>query len=88
MVALLLIVLVGSVLVGWLLPILFKSERPYGLAGDILVPAIVGVAYAFIVYRFLVPLVGLSGWFAFIGSALESIAIAAISLWIMRKIKK
>ncbi|NCF66380.1 MAG: hypothetical protein JSV68_14750 [Anaerolineaceae bacterium] len=88
MFALILIVLVGSVLVGWLLPLVFKSERPYGLAGDILVPPIVGVLYAFVVYRYLVPMVGLTGWFAFVGSALESIAVAAVTLWIMRKIKK
>ncbi len=88
MVALILIVLVGSVLVGWLLPLVFKSERPYGLAGDIVVPTLVGVTWAVIVYQFLAPMVGLSGWLAFIGSALESISFAAIVLWVMRKIKK
>lgn len=88
MVALILIVLVGSVLVGWLLPLVFKSERPYGLAGDIVVPTLVGVTWAVIVYQFLAPMVGLSGWLAFIGSALESISFAAIVLWVMRKIKR
>jgi len=88
MFALILIVLVGSVLVGWLLPLVFKSERPYGLAGDIVVPTIVGVAWAVIVYQYLAPMVGLSGPLAFFGSALESISFAAIVLWVMRKIKK
>lgn len=88
MVALILIALVGSVLVGWLLPLVFKSERPYGLAGDIVVPTLVGVTWVVIVYQFLAPMVGLSGWLAFIGSALESISFAAIVLWVMRKIKK
>jgi uncharacterized membrane protein YeaQ/YmgE (transglycosylase-associated protein family) len=88
MVALILIVLVGSVLVGWLLPLVFKSERPYGLAGDIVVPTLVGATWAVIVYQFLAPMVGLSGWLAFIGSALESISFAAIVLWVMRKIKR
>jgi uncharacterized membrane protein YeaQ/YmgE (transglycosylase-associated protein family) len=88
MVALILIVLVGSVLVGWLLPLVFKSERPYGLAGDIVVPTLVGVTWAVIVYQFLAPMVGLGGWLAFIGSALESISFAAIVLWVMRKIKR
>ena len=87
MVALMLIVLVGSVLVGWLVPLAFKSERPYGLAGDIIIPTIVGVLYAFIIYQYIVPMVGLTGWLAFIGTAGESIAMAALTLWILRKIK-
>ncbi|HBH35167.1 MAG TPA: hypothetical protein DDW45_01795 [Gammaproteobacteria bacterium] len=87
MVALLLIVLVGSILVGWLVPMAFKSERPYGIAGDIIIPTIVGVLYAFIIYQYIVPMVGLTGWLAFIGTAAESIAMAALTLWILRKIK-
>ena len=87
MVALLLIVLVGSILAGWLVPMDFKSERPYGLAGDIIIPTIVGVLYAFIIYQYVVPMVGLTGWLAFIGTAAESIAMAAVTLWILRKIK-
>jgi uncharacterized membrane protein YeaQ/YmgE (transglycosylase-associated protein family) len=87
MVALLLIVLVGSILAGWLVPMAFKSERPYGLAGDIIIPTIVGVLYAFIIYQYIVPMVGLTGWLAFIGTAAESIAMAAVTLWILRKIK-
>jgi len=87
MVALLLIVLVGSVLVGWLVPLAFKSKRPYGLAGDIIIPTVVGVFYAFIIYAYVAPMVGLTGWLAFIGTAGESIAMAALTLWILRKIK-
>ena len=84
----LLIVLVGSILIGWLVPMAFKSERPYGLAGDILVPTIVGVGWTFILYQYIVPLVNMSGPLAFFGSALEGMAFAAITLWIMRRIKK
>lgn len=87
MVALLLIVLVGSVLAGWLIPMAFKSDRPYGLPGDIIIPTIVGVLYAFIIYQYIVPMVGLTGWLAFIGTAIESIGMAAVTLWILRKIK-
>lgn len=87
MVALALIVLVGSVLVGWLVPLAFKSERPYGLVGDIVVPAIVGVIYATIIYQIIVPMIGWSGWFVFVGSAVEAIMVAAVVLWILRKIK-
>lgn len=86
-VALLLIVAVGSILVGWLVPLLFKSPRPYGLAGDIGVPTLVGVLYAYLIYAIIVPLIGWGGWFMFVGSAAEAISVAAIVLWILRKIK-
>ena len=87
MFALLLITLVGSILVGWLVPLAFKSERPYGLAGDIAIPTIVGVVYAYIIYEFVVPMIGWSGLFVFFGVAVEAIFMAAITLWILRKIK-
>jgi uncharacterized membrane protein YeaQ/YmgE (transglycosylase-associated protein family) len=86
-VLLLLITAVGSILVGWLVPLVFKSERPYGLAGDIIIPTVVGVVYAYIIYEIIVPMIGWSGWFMFIGSAVEAIFVAAIVLWILRKIK-
>ena len=87
MVILQLIVIVGCILTGWLVPLAFKSERPFGLVGDILGATIVGVIYAFIVYQYLVPMVGLTGPLALLGSALEAIGMGAITLWIIRKIK-
>ena len=87
MIVLQLMVIVGCVLVGWLVPLAFKSERPFSLVGDILGATIVGVIYAFIVYQYLVPMVGMTGPLALFGSALESIGMGAIALWIMRKIK-
>lgn len=85
---LLLIVLVGSILIGWLVPMIFKSERPYGLLGDILVPVLVGVGWTFILFQYIVPLVNMGGWLAFVGSALEGMSVAAVSLWILRRIKR
>jgi hypothetical protein len=37
-----------GIVLGWLVPILFKSERPYGLAGDISVCTLVSVVLAFV----------------------------------------
>ena len=85
---LILIVFVGSVLIGWLVPMILKSDRPYGLVGDILVPTITGVGWTFVLYKFIIPLVNMGGPLAFFGSALEGLSIAAISLWILRRIKK
>jgi hypothetical protein len=88
MVVLLLITVVGSVLVTWLLPKAFHSEPPYGTAVDILVGTIAGVIWAVIGYQFLAPLIGLEGWGALLISALDAIGLAAVMLWVLRRIKR
>ena len=88
MFVLLLITLVGCILVGWLVPLAFKSKRPYGLVGDILVPTIIGLIWATVLYLYLAPMFGLGGWLKLFGSALEAIGVGAIVLWVMRRIKR
>jgi hydrogenase-4 membrane subunit HyfE len=87
-VVLLLITVVGSVLVTWLLPKAFHSEPPYGTAADILVGTIAGVIWAVIAYQFLAPLIGMEGWGALLLSAGDAIGLAAVMLWILRRIKR
>lgn len=88
MVVLLLITVVGSVLVTWLLPKAFNSDPPYGAAVDILVGAIAGVIWAVIAYQFLAPLIGMEGWGALLLSAGDAIGLAAVMLWVLRRIKR
>lgn len=88
MVVLLLITIVGSVLVTWLLPKAFKSAPPYGTAVDILVGTAAAVIWAVIVYQLLAPLIGLEGWPALLLSALDAIGLAAVMLWVLRRIKR
>ena len=88
MFVLLLITVVGSVLVTWLLPKAFHSEPPYGTAVDILVGTAAGVIWAVIGYQFLAPLIGLEGWGALLLSALDAIGLAAVMLWVLRRIKR
>jgi uncharacterized membrane protein YeaQ/YmgE (transglycosylase-associated protein family) len=87
-VVLLLIVIVGSVLATWLIPKIFNSEPPYGTAVDILVGTIVGVIWAIVVFQQLGPLIGMSGWLLLLISAAEGIGIAAVMLWVLRRIKR
>jgi hydrogenase-4 membrane subunit HyfE len=87
MAVLLLITIVGSVLVTWLLPLAIHSEPPYGTAVDILVGTIVAVIWAVVVYQFIAPLIGLEGWLSLLLSALDAIGFAAVTLWILRRIK-
>jgi hypothetical protein len=85
---LLLITVVGSVLITWLLPMAFKSKPPYGLAVDIGVGTIIGIAAALLDYLVLAPLIGLKGWLALAMSAGDAIGFAAVMLWVLRRIKR
>jgi hypothetical protein len=88
MFVLLLITIVGSVLVTWLLPKAFNSEPPYGAAVDILAGTVAGVIWAVIAYQVISPLIGLEGWPALLLSALDAIGLAAVLLWVLRRIKR
>ncbi len=88
--ALIIVVVAGilGILGGWLVPILFKSERPYGLVGDILVCTIVTVVVAFLSWNYIMPALGFeSGWIKVLGSTLDPLTLGLIGLWVMRKIK-
>jgi amino acid transporter len=88
MFVLLLLTIVGSVLVTWLLPKAFNSEPPYGTAIDILVGTIAGVIWAVIAYEVVSPLIGLEGWGRLLLSAGDAIGLAAVMLWVLRRIKR
>lgn len=85
---LLLITIVGGVLITWLLPMAFKSEPPYGLAADILAGTIAAVIWAVIGYEVISPAIGLKGWLALVLSAGDAIGLAAVMLWVLRRIKR
>ncbi len=85
---LLLITIVGSVLVTWLLPMQMKSQPPYGLAVDIGVGTIAAVGWALAAYFWLSPIIGLSGWLRLAMSSLDAVGLAAVMLWVLRRIKR
>lgn len=88
MLIILLVCLVLGVLGGWLVPILFKSERPYGVVGDILVCAVVTVVVSYLSWSFIMPALGFeSGWIKVAGATMDPFALGLISLWVLRKIK-
>lgn len=87
MVVLLLITIVGSILVTWLLPLVFNSKPPYGAAADILIGTMAAVAWAVIAYSVVSPLIGLTGWLKLVLSASDAIGLAAVMLWVLRRVK-
>jgi len=88
MLIILLVCLVLGVLGGWLVPILFKSERPYGVVGDILVCTVVTVVASYLSWSFIMPALGFeTGWIKVAGAIADPFALGLIGLWVMRKIK-
>ena len=78
-----------AILSGWLIPILFKSPRPYGLLGDILVCLVVAVGLAYVEWTWLLPAIGFekSGWLTILATVGDPLVLSWICLWLMRKIK-
>lgn len=77
-----------AMLSGWLLPILFKSRRPFGVLGDILVCLLVTVALAFVEWVWILPAIGFNvGWIAIAAAIGDPLGLGWICLWLMRKIK-
>jgi hypothetical protein len=87
-VVLLLITVVGSILVTWLLPMAFNSEPPYGVAVDIGVGTALAVVWALLAYQVVSPAIGLEGWLRLVMSAADAIGLAAVMLWVLRRIKQ
>ena len=77
-----------GIVLGWLVPLLFRSERPYGLAGDILVCAILSAILAYAEAKWLLPALGFSpGWLTTILAIGDPLGFGLVGLWLMRKIK-
>jgi hypothetical protein len=88
LVVVLLITIVGSILITWLLPVAIKSAPPYGLAVDVIAGTVAAIAWAWLAYEVLSPLIGLTGWLRLVGSAGDAIGFAAVMLWVLRRIKR
>jgi len=84
----LLVVGILGVVLGWLVPILFRSQRPYGLLGDILVCTIVSVVLAFVEVVWLLPALGFEkGWITTLIAIGDPLGFGLLCLWLVRKIK-
>jgi hypothetical protein len=86
-----LIVVVAGILaivLGWLVPILFKSRRPWGVLGDIVVCTLVTVVLAYVERTWILPALGFSsqGWIAVAAAIGDPLGLGLICLWLMRKV--
>lgn len=80
-----LLVLIG-LLVGWLGPAIFRSERPHGLVGDLGVSVLVMLVFGGGFWFWGADALGFSkGWIKLAGSLGDSAILAGIALWLMRR---
>ena len=78
-----------AVLGGWLVPILFKSKRPFGLLGDILVCTILTVGLAYVEWTWILPALGFeTGWITVIIAIGDPLGFGLLALWVIRRIKR
>ena len=87
-VMLILFVLVG-LLIGWLLPVAFKSKRPCGLNGDLIASVAAMLVFGILEWFWLLDAIGLGHpvWLKMLFAVIDSAFGAAIVLWIMRRIR-
>ena len=77
-----------GLLSGWLLPMLFKSRRPFGLAGDLAVGTVVAAVLAYVEWVWILPAIGFeTGWLSIAAAIGDPVGLAWLCLWLMRKIR-
>jgi len=81
------ILAVVGLLTGWLAPAAVKSRRPYGIAGDIIVSALIVVVLGLAEWLWILPALNITGWLAIVATIGDPVGLALIVLWLMRKIK-
>jgi hypothetical protein len=78
-----------AILSGWLIPVIFRSRRPYGLWGDILVCLVFTVGLAYVEWVWILPAIGFGkGWISIAAAIGDPLIFGWICLWLMRKIKR
>jgi uncharacterized membrane protein YeaQ/YmgE (transglycosylase-associated protein family) len=88
--AFLIVVVAGllAILSGWLVPLIFKSRRPYGVLGDILVCTVPTVVLAYAEWVWLLPALGFKpGWLSIAAAIGDPLVLGWICLWLLRKIR-
>jgi uncharacterized membrane protein YeaQ/YmgE (transglycosylase-associated protein family) len=85
------ILLIAMVLVGLLMgaigSLIWKENKPLGAAGDYAVAVITAIVIGLLDW-YVIPAMGFSDTWKYLGVAMEPALSALIVLWIVRKVKK
>ncbi len=81
--------LVLGALIGWLVPDMLNSERPYGVGGDVGASVVSAVVIGIIEWAWILPAMGFnSGWIKVAAAIGDPLGLALVVLWLMRKMGK
>lgn len=76
-----------GVLNGWAVPLVVKSERPYGLLGDVLASTLTMLIVGLAEWILILPALGITGWLAIVATIGDAWGVGLIVLWLMRRVK-
>jgi hypothetical protein len=77
-----------GLLSGWLVPVIFRSRRPFGLWADLVVATLVSVVLAYVEWTWILPALGFEpGWLSIAAAIGDPVGLAWIALWLMRKVR-
>ena len=73
---------------GLVLPPIFRSRRPFGLIGDVLVATILAAVLAYIEWTWVLPPLGFeTGWLSVLAAIGDPVGLAWMALWLMRRLR-
>ena len=78
---------VVGLIIGWLAGIIFKQERPYGLAGDLGIAVACTVIIGMIAW-YVIPAMEFTDTIKYIGLIFEPALGALLVLWLLRRAKQ
>lgn len=81
------VLIVIGVLNGWGIPLAVKSQRPYGLVGDILASVLSMLAWGLVAWIVVLPALKFTGLLAIVAAIGDSWGLALLVLWLMRRVK-
>jgi uncharacterized membrane protein YeaQ/YmgE (transglycosylase-associated protein family) len=81
---LLIVMIIVGLVIAALAGLIWKGERPYGSRGDYLAAILTAIAVGLIDW-YVIPAMGFSAIWRFLGVALEPAILALIVLWLMRR---
>jgi uncharacterized membrane protein YeaQ/YmgE (transglycosylase-associated protein family) len=76
--------IVVGVIMGALASVIWKEPRPFGFAGDLAVAIFTAILVGLIDW-FIIPAMGISDTWKYLGVALEPALGALLALWVIRK---
>lgn len=84
---LIIVMVVVGLIIGWVAGLIWKDNRPIGVAGDYILAVVVAVVVGLLDW-FVIPAIGFSDTIKYIGVVFEPALSALAALWVVRLAKR